>query len=60
MKFYFDEDASGRLATALRRDTQDTADDAVGLEATIGRAVSALKRQRFTVKLLFTLFVDCI
>ena len=32
------------LATDLRRDTQDTADDAVLLEAAIGRAVSALKR----------------
>jgi hypothetical protein len=32
------------LATGLRRDTQDTADDAVALEAAIGRAVSALKQ----------------
>ena len=32
------------LATGLRRDTQDTADEAVMLEAAIGRAVSALKR----------------
>jgi hypothetical protein len=32
------------LATAQRRNTQDTADDMVRLEAAIGRAVSALKR----------------
>ena len=32
------------LATALRRNTQDTVDDTVRLEAAIGRAVSALKR----------------
>jgi hypothetical protein len=32
------------LATQIRRDTQSTADDAVELEAAIGRAVSALKR----------------
>ena len=32
------------LATGLRRQTQDTADDAVALEAAVGRAVSALKR----------------
>lgn len=32
------------LATLLRRDTQITSDDAVTLEAAIGRAVSALKR----------------
>jgi hypothetical protein len=32
------------LATAMRRETQSTADDAVALEAAIGRAVSALQR----------------
>ena len=32
------------LATKVRRETQDTVDDAVMLEAAIGRAVSALKR----------------
>ena len=32
------------LATAQRRQTQTTADDAVALEAAIGRAVLALKR----------------
>jgi hypothetical protein len=32
------------LAAHLRRDTHITADDAVALEAAIGRAVSALKR----------------
>jgi hypothetical protein len=32
------------LATRLRRNTQDTVDDAVALEAAIGRAVAALKR----------------
>ena len=32
------------LATAMRRETQGTADDAVQLEAAIGRAVSALQR----------------
>ena len=32
------------LATHLRRQTQNVADDAVVLEAVIGRAVSALKR----------------
>ena len=32
------------LATPLRRQTQNIADDAVALEAAIGRAVSALKR----------------
>ena len=32
------------LATHLRRATQTTADDAVALEATIGRAVSSLRR----------------
>jgi hypothetical protein len=32
------------LATRIRRDTQETADEAVMLEAAIGRAVSALKR----------------
>lgn len=32
------------LATTLRRNTQTTADDAVALEAAVGRAVSALKR----------------
>jgi len=32
------------LATAIRRETQSTADDAVALEAAIGRAVSALQR----------------
>jgi hypothetical protein len=32
------------LATTQRRQTQTTADDAVELEAAIGRAVSALKR----------------
>jgi hypothetical protein len=31
------------LATAMRRETQSTADDAVALEAAIGRAVSALR-----------------
>ncbi len=39
-----------RLATRLRRNTQDTADDAVALEAAIGRAVAALKRQRPTTR----------
>src|SRR2546426_9323419 len=33
------------LATHLRRQTQNVADDAVVLEAVIGRAVSALKRR---------------
>jgi hypothetical protein len=32
------------LATRLRRNSQDTVDDAVALEAAIGRAVAALKR----------------
>jgi hypothetical protein len=32
------------LATQVRRETQGTADDAVMLEAAIGRAVAALKR----------------
>ena len=32
------------LATRIRRDTQETADEAVMLEAAIGRAVSALRR----------------
>ena len=32
------------LATAQRRQSQTTADEAVELEAAIGRAVSALKR----------------
>ena len=32
------------LATELRRQTQTIADDAVALEAAIGRAVSALRR----------------
>jgi hypothetical protein len=32
------------LATHLRRQSQTTADDAVALEAAIGRAVSALRR----------------
>jgi len=32
------------LATAIRRETQSTADDAVALEAAIGRAVSELQR----------------
>jgi hypothetical protein len=32
------------LATRIRRDTQETADEAVELEAAIGRAVSALRR----------------
>jgi hypothetical protein len=32
------------LATRLRRETQTLADDAVRLEAALGRAVSALKR----------------
>jgi hypothetical protein len=32
------------LATLLRRNTQPIADDAVALEAAVGRAVSALKR----------------
>ena len=32
------------LATRLRRVTQTTADDAVELEAAVGRAVSALRR----------------
>ena len=32
------------LATAIRRETQGTADDAVALEAAIGRAVSAIRR----------------
>jgi hypothetical protein len=32
------------LATMVRRTMQDTADDAVTLEAAIGRAVSALRR----------------
>jgi hypothetical protein len=32
------------LATELRRNSQDTADGAVSLEAAIGRAVSALRR----------------
>ena len=32
------------LATTQRRQTQTTADEAVELEAAIGRAVSALKR----------------
>jgi hypothetical protein len=32
------------LATHLRRNTQATADDAVAIEAAIGRAISALKR----------------
>ena len=32
------------LATALRRNTQTIADDAVALETAVGRAVSALKR----------------
>lgn len=36
--------AAAGLATALRRNTQTTADDAVALEAAIGRAISALKR----------------
>ena len=34
------------LATPLRRQTQDTAEDAVELEAAIGRAVDALRRVR--------------
>jgi hypothetical protein len=34
------------LATAVRRTTQETADDAVTLEAAVGRAVSALRRPR--------------
>lgn len=32
------------LASHVRRNTQSVADDAVALEAAIGRAVSALKR----------------
>jgi len=32
------------LATTQRRQTQTTADEAVALEAAVGRAVSALKR----------------
>ena len=32
------------MATRLRRTSQDTVDDAVALEAAIGRAVAALKR----------------
>ena len=32
------------LATLIRRNTQTVADDAVALEAAIGRAVAALKR----------------
>jgi hypothetical protein len=32
------------LATMLRRDTHGTADDAIALEAAIGRAVAALRR----------------
>jgi len=32
------------LATHLRRSTQTVADDAVALEAAVGRAASALKR----------------
>lgn len=32
------------LATRLRRETQTTADDAIDLEASVGRAVSALQR----------------
>jgi hypothetical protein len=34
------------LATAVRRTTQETADDAVTLDAAVGRAVSALRRLR--------------
>ena len=34
------------LATTMRRETQGTADDAVALEAAIGRAVSALQSLR--------------
>jgi hypothetical protein len=36
--------AADGLATHLRRQSQTTADDAVALEAAIGRAVAALKR----------------
>ena len=36
--------AADGLATHLRRQSQTTADDAVALEAAIGRALSALKR----------------
>jgi hypothetical protein len=32
------------LATRLRRKSQDTADDAIMLEAAIGRAIAALRR----------------
>jgi hypothetical protein len=32
------------LGTRIRRDTQETADEAVMLEAAVGRAVSALRR----------------
>lgn len=38
------------LATTMRRETQSTADDAVMLEAAIGRAVSALKRLQPAIK----------
>lgn len=36
--------AADRLATQLRRQSQTTADQAVALEAAIGRAVAALRR----------------
>ena len=36
--------AASRLATDIRRTTQASANAAVNLEATIGRAVAALKR----------------
>ena len=36
--------AASRLATDLRRTTQASANDAVALEAAIGRAVATLKR----------------